>query len=414
MIFKKAIKGIEDRYSEDIRQKNIESILDKSISSLKKDTIMELLTGQYPNEEYIIEKLLISDIKITENKYAVFIAKVLGERANTDVFNESLANIQEWMQKNGWGYAITGQYYEIIGLINAPNINEQWCKLLVEHIYNKFSLSKLNYIVAIGGMKSEVHRIKHSYIEAQEALKYYYAASYHIVEFNEIQLKKKTMSKIAYPANLENDLIDALKLANYKKLNQLLNPFFNTIDKKETDIDSLKNATIELIFNVKKGLMDININYSDIFADEYDEIYKINDLNNIEDILSSTFFFFERIIQYIEMKTNKNNKHTVQYILNYIDENYTSPDISIGEIADKVHFTPNYISLLIKQEMGEDFIDIIINKRIEKAKDLMFDLSLKIYEISQKVGYTDANYFSKVFKKVVGITPVEFKNKFCD
>lgn len=115
----------------------------------------------------------------------------------------------------------------------------------------------------------------------------------------------------------------------------------------------------------------------------------------------------------MENTANKSCKQVVQETLQYIEENYTDNNISLSRIAEKIYLTPNYISMLIKQETGENFSDIVVKKRIEKAKALLFDPTLKIYDISEKVGYQDPNYFSSLFKKVVGMSPVEFRNKFC-
>lgn len=98
-------------------------------------------------------------------------------------------------------------------------------------------------------------------------------------------------------------------------------------------------------------------------------------------------------------------------IMKMIDESFKNPDFSLEAIAKKHNFSTSYISKLIKKEAGMSFNDIINTKRLSYAKDLLKnDPSLSINEISDIVGYSSQHYFSKVFKKAVGLTPVEYRN----
>jgi two-component system, response regulator YesN len=70
----------------------------------------------------------------------------------------------------------------------------------------------------------------------------------------------------------------------------------------------------------------------------------------------------------------------------------------------------SYICDLFKTQTGENFVDYLTKIRIEKAKVLLRNVKIKTYEVGQMVGYEDATYFSKVFKKVVGVSPSEYRN----
>jgi two-component system response regulator YesN len=65
---------------------------------------------------------------------------------------------------------------------------------------------------------------------------------------------------------------------------------------------------------------------------------------------------------------------------------------------------------MFKKELGINFIDYLNGLRIEKAKELLMDPKYKTYEVAEKVGINDAHYFSRLFKKYVGISPTEFKD----
>jgi len=73
---------------------------------------------------------------------------------------------------------------------------------------------------------------------------------------------------------------------------------------------------------------------------------------------------------------------------------------------------PSYLSYFFKEQTGENFIDYLNKVRIEKAKELLKDSSMSLSEIASQVGYSNAGYFNRIFKKIVGITPGQYRNRF--
>lgn len=101
-------------------------------------------------------------------------------------------------------------------------------------------------------------------------------------------------------------------------------------------------------------------------------------------------------------------KSVIREAVRYIQSEYNG-DVSIAAIAEHVYLTPTYLCILFKKEKGISINDYITQFRIEKAKQLLGDRKLRLYEISQRIGYQDANYFAKVFRKVTGMNPSEYR-----
>jgi two-component system, response regulator YesN len=99
---------------------------------------------------------------------------------------------------------------------------------------------------------------------------------------------------------------------------------------------------------------------------------------------------------------------TIHQIKQYIIE-HSSEDISLDTLAKKVDLSPIYISKMFKEKLGINYIDLLTECRIEKAKKLLGNPEKSIKEITFEVGYHDPNYFSKVFKKMCNITPKEYR-----
>jgi two-component system response regulator YesN len=104
---------------------------------------------------------------------------------------------------------------------------------------------------------------------------------------------------------------------------------------------------------------------------------------------------------------------TVGRAKEYILENY-GKDISLDDVSRVVDISPYYFSKVFKEETGENFIEFLTGIRIERAKELLRNphgISMSMKEISAEVGYPDPNYFSRIFKKTVGVTPTEYREK---
>ena len=139
-------------------------------------------------------------------------------------------------------------------------------------------------------------------------------------------------------------------------------------------------------------------------------------LQNIMEIsdYSHLYDWFEKKISNVcrNVLTKKDESTTdiVKKAQLYIEENYTK-DIVLDEVSKELQISPYYFSKLFKKRTGSNFIEYVTNVRIEKAKELLTGSNKNIKEISMEVGYSDANYFSRAFKKNVGISPTEYKEK---
>ena len=99
---------------------------------------------------------------------------------------------------------------------------------------------------------------------------------------------------------------------------------------------------------------------------------------------------------------------TIKKTINMIQEFYAT-GITLDEIAEKLHITPEYLGTQFHREVGVTFSAYIKKLRMAKAKELLIGTQLKLYEIAEKVGYTDSKYFSKVFKETFGQLPADYR-----
>mgnify|MGYP001214515674 CR=1 FL=1 len=101
-------------------------------------------------------------------------------------------------------------------------------------------------------------------------------------------------------------------------------------------------------------------------------------------------------------------RRTVRLIRELIRKRYAE-DLTLPDIAKEVYLSPNYMAAMFKKETGETVNDYMTRVRIERAKRLLLDPALSVTDVADAVGYRDSNYFSKLFKKMTGYSPKEYR-----
>lgn len=159
----------------------------------------------------------------------------------------------------------------------------------------------------------------------------------------------------------------------------------NTFKTKQLNKYETLINEIYMISNSSDYMRDMNL---------YDKITTI-----LTNIMSETIY---------ESETNRKHKYNLLDIKTYLDENYIK-DISLDELSNKFYINKFYLTRTFKDTYGITINNYILQKKITKAKELLRFTNLNIENIANECGIDDPNYFSRLFKKVEGITPKEYK-----
>jgi len=191
------------------------------------------------------------------------------------------------------------------------------------------------------------------------------------------------------------------------QVNKLTNSVRLAADK---DIDHIKNIYFNLLLLIFEAARDRNLIDPAIENEKsyiWQEIDKIQSLPELSDyICSSISGLFSRF----ESTDGINRK--IYETIRYIRENYCNKELSIQTIADNTYLSQTYLCSFFKKSTGKTLNEFITEVRIEKAKELLCDNRIKLYEITTSIGFTDSNYFSTLFKKYTGCSPSEYREKY--
>ena len=113
----------------------------------------------------------------------------------------------------------------------------------------------------------------------------------------------------------------------------------------------------------------------------------------------------------VEVNKNNQSKMVAEYIKDYVDENYMKQETNPGNIAERFGVSGSYLGILFREQQKTTISKYITQLRISKAAELLTGTKLQIQAIAEKVGYSDQNYFARIFKKQTGLSPGEYRNK---
>jgi two-component system response regulator YesN len=144
-----------------------------------------------------------------------------------------------------------------------------------------------------------------------------------------------------------------------------------------------------------------------IFSHEADGCRVIYRLKKTEEIAEWIRHLRDGLCELLPPQKHRYKRQVISSIQEYIKSN-VKKKLTLNSVAAAFNFSPNYLSHLFTKYTGESFVDYITGVRIAAAKEMLSRDGIRIYEVAEELGFESAFYFSKVFKKVEGISPREY------
>ncbi|MFA9379778.1 MAG: response regulator [Acetanaerobacterium sp.] len=257
--------------------------------------------------------------------------------------------------------------------------------------------------IGIGSRSGDIGQIKRSYHESLRALRLIDSRSFElpVVHVDDVMEERpeegagldELFGHSVYAAVAAQDVSAAL-LAFDELLLDLCggNP----------ELETVKNKAVMLIAGFGRRYGSAVRSLSAVLSD----IIAAGDIGSLRTVCRR---YIEELTGQIASGRQKRVNAVIEKAERYLCENFDR-EIALEDIARAVNLSPFYFSRFYKEETGVNFIDRLTGIRMEKAKGLLLDNTLSIKDVARMVGYADPNYFSKLFKKMVGTTATEYKD----
>lgn len=216
-------------------------------------------------------------------------------------------------------------------------------------------------------------------------------------------LKPETRDWLWKQKKVADELIEAIWNVDFQSCKNQLRIFTESNEYKAMELYTIKQFYKDLGRFINK---EIN---SKLKSNSAEFPYLIEQSDSIEEAYEGLVAHIEQLCNLVQESRNWSCFSKVGQAVLYIDNNFNKVDLTLQEVADDAGMSASYFSKQFKEEKGISFIHYLTKFRINRAQQLLKDLSLKTYEVADQVGYADYPHFAKTFKKYTGSSPKEYR-----
>ena len=272
--------------------------------------------------------------------------------------------------------------------------------MLQSRIIHYFSKA---YNMGIGEIVTETTGLPESYRSALEALNY--AQIYpeqHIISISDVESIESDHSELL--GDRKAELVLAIKFGNQEDTKKAVHEFFKGL----TETPNIQNSVI----NVLSVISEICSSYGKNVATLLDDEDLFLSLSHANSLSRSEALMTKLALRTNESATGARESSHIQFVENakrIIKEKYSNPLFGLYQLSEEISVSPAYFSTTFKKETGLSFVQYLTNVRLEKAKELLKNTDAKTYEIAEKTGFSEPNYFSFIFRKNIGMSPSQYR-----
>lgn len=410
-LFTKVKKELDSRREKLQTLKTYKKQIKETLPIARNKFLRDLVEGKITDYEEIKEKIDVLELNLNKDYLN---CTIINFNKIYDI--KTGIKLSDYLLNNNLGELLIQSKQQILLILTLRKNSQSLLEKQINHIVallenNLTEKDSNNFTIVVGRICENILSLAESY---QDALSLSQKYLYHQNKRISYIYKEKNIKKAAnnYPYNQENRLLNSIMEGNQEKsLKNFLNYWQSISKNKEYSITEIKKNIIQFLNILDHRLIkhDISLekNYN-ITPPFTNFIRNIETLADIENKLKDLIIKVVKLTAEVNNKTAQSSYPAIHKAIKYIKESYNEK-ITLKEVAEQVYLNPSYLSVLFKQETGQNFIDYLTNYRLAKARELLKRLDLKIYQVADLVGYTNAKYFTEIFKKNTGLTPNQYR-----
>ncbi|MET3730108.1 two-component system response regulator YesN [Fictibacillus halophilus] len=368
-------------------------VLERTLPLVETDVVTQLLFDHVHD----VHLDMLVDMLDISSTHESFVMSILLPQSGEKLY--SLIKDKVRKSASGWVGARYGRQLPII-VFRKPgcSFRSQAISLAKDILSLKKVSSDDGWFIGIGNVCHSLDQVRQSYQESLIAtmdpslpVKYRF--------YHDVPVLGSTENK-PQSKQREKQFLDEIRLGKWDEVQKSVMDLIQRCENEGADLLQTQQRVLELLWVAARVMSEMGVETETPFFSYQSQDYR-QLRSESEHLLKQMQTSYEEHYEQLEADTIHQIK---QYIVQHSHE-----DISLETLGRKVGLSPIYISKMFKEKLGINYIDFLTECRIEKAKKLMADPEKSLKEITYEVGYHEPNYFSKVFKKMVTLSPTEYR-----
>jgi len=212
-----------------------------------------------------------------------------------------------------------------------------------------------------------------------------------------------------YPFETEQSMLRAVHQTNKQEAQKLLNELFGYIFfSSGYDLSQAKSRIYELLVLISRSAIDAGADPSHTLQLSHRYLQDLPGLRDVESLCFWLTKVMNELMDSVFEFVDARHASVIHQSIQYLSSHY-SDHITLEDMARRVYLSPSYFSRIFKKETGITFSAYLNRMRIEHSKELLRHQNIRLTDIALMVGFEDQSYFTKVFKKMAGSTPLHYR-----
>ncbi|MGZ9586461.1 response regulator transcription factor [Paenibacillus marinisediminis] len=386
-----------------LKQQTIREWLEIGVNPQLEPSMLEDLNMRLEWSNITVSMIRVEGFAQVQERYGSSIGEFVGS---------VLKSIDQVLTEAGTGEVISCNPYEYAVLLSFRTSSLMYVRQCISQILDQIIFVLKEYIniqvtIGVSELCEELKQLPACYLQARKHADLRFVINKHRIIYPEDAKQFLTQSGETLIGK-EKALLDALKEGEEQTVLQELDHMFARIKRSASmGNEVLRARYMELLMILVKFMNDNGyVHNQDInqIEDVYQVAWQMDSADSLQARISS---LVQQLLQEADKRASQMNR-VVAIAQAYIKEHYRE-EITLGKVSEIVHLSESHFSTLFSKAVGETFKEFVTKVRMEKAMESMKkEPYLKIYEIAERTGYASTEHFSRVFKKITGMSPYTF------
>jgi two-component system, response regulator YesN len=405
---KLAVQLDQERKEQD-KLKQLQEQVEENRAILCDRLLFKLVVGAVSPTE-ATEKGEILGLDLIARYYLVMILKLeLKDRSEPyqhDDYQHGQQVVIELMEKNPDIFTLKRDWGDLILIMkgNTSEYLEEERDLLLDQIRQELTKTRYQLVVGVGTSKTQIADVSQSFVEAL------------VNTQNPAGENKSELNRTVERAELLK--VDKSIIKNYLRsgakddFDEFFETYLQPLSEMALTSGSIRNYIfVDIVLAAARLVNDLGGDVDKIIPELNAVEIIMSNIKSIAELGEQVHKILGEVLAYRDSQPNGQYKLLIRRAIEYLEYHYMDADLSLNEMAAQANLSASHFSVVFSQEMGQTFKEYLTEVRINKAKELLRMTSLRSADIAYQVGYNDPHYFSSVFKKNTGFSPIEFRSQ---